>query len=70
MAIARDAVEMTGEYQEAMVEIQKILDQEFPADQIVMGTCHRFWARKKELLARKGIRWKSPAEMNPDVRFD
>jgi hypothetical protein len=37
----------------------------------VMGTCHRVWNRKKEILKEEfGIDWYSPREMNPRVIFD
>lgn len=36
-----------------------------------MGYCHIFWETKKRILLKKyGIRWKSPADMNPDTFFD
>lgn len=36
-----------------------------------MGFCHIFWDRKQELLKTKyGIKWRTPAEMNPDILFD
>jgi len=36
-----------------------------------MGYCHVFWPAKKKVLREKyGIDWKSPAELNPDARFD
>lgn len=67
----RDPVEQTQEYKEAMKNIDPILDKEFPEDAPpMMGTCHRYWARKKELLQKFGIEWKTPAEMNPLIRFD
>ena len=67
----KDPVEKTIEYENAMKKIDPILDKEFPEDAPpVMGTCHRYWARKKELLAKHGIEWKTPAEMNPMTRFD
>ena len=68
--IRRDEVEKAEEYQQAMKEIQPVLDREFPDEGIILGTCHRYWARKKALLAGRGIEWKSPAEMNPEVHFD
>lgn len=35
------------------------------------GKAHRLWAwMKSELQSRHGIEWKSPREMNPDVRID
>ena len=66
----RDPVENTKEYEEAMKKIDPILEKEFPENQFGMGTCHRYWARKKELLKAAGIEWKSLSEMNPDIRFD
>jgi hypothetical protein len=36
-----------------------------------MGTCHRIWNRKKQILKEEfGIDWYSPREMNPSARFD
>lgn len=35
------------------------------------GFCHKFWNTKKCILKKEyGIEWKTPAEMNPMVRFD
>ena len=65
----KDSIENTEKYQEAMLEINPILEKEFK-NQCGMGICHRYWYRKKELLKEYGIDWKSPAEINPDVRFD
>jgi len=36
-----------------------------------MGACHGIWGEQKRILKEKhNIDWKSPAEMNPLVRFD
>lgn len=36
-----------------------------------MGFCHVFWETKQAiLLAKHGIKWRSPAQMNPNTRFD
>ena len=36
-----------------------------------LGSCHRIWAMKKQILKEKyGITWYTPAELNPDVIFD
>ena len=70
MTIKRDPIEETNEYVKAMEKIDPILDREFPKDKWYMGTCHRYWHRKKELLKEEGINWRSPSEMNPDTRFD
>ncbi|MBC8554768.1 MAG: hypothetical protein H8D23_34585 [Candidatus Brocadiales bacterium] len=35
------------------------------------GSCHILWGRQQKILKEKyGIKWRSPAEMNPDVLFD
>ena len=65
----KDNIENTEKYREAMLEINPILEKEFEKE-YGMGICHRYWKRKKVLLKGYGIDWKSPAEMNPDVRFD
>ena len=35
------------------------------------GACHILWGRQQKILSEKyGIKWRSPADMNPDVMFD
>ena len=36
-----------------------------------MGYCHKYWHYKKKYLKELfNIDWKSPAELNPDTKFD
>lgn len=82
ISFAFDSVEHSPEYKaiEKQVEreIQEILDEQdrefmdkHGCEPIRgMGFCHRYWAIKREVLARHGIKWRSPAEMNPHVMFD
>jgi hypothetical protein len=36
-----------------------------------MGYCHVLWGRQQAILRKKyGIKWRTPAEMNPDIIFD
>ena len=35
-----------------------------------LGSCHSFWAYKKKSLAKRGILWRSPSELNPDAIYD
>jgi hypothetical protein len=70
LRLFRDMVETTAAYQEAMQEIQPILEAEFRGRQPKAGLCYKIWERQKELLAERGISWQTPAEINPDVRFD
>ena len=38
---------------------------------IQLGSCHTLWALQKHILKEKyGITWYTPAELNPDVKFD
>ena len=35
------------------------------------GSCHILWERQQDILREKyGIKWRTPADMNPDVMFD
>jgi hypothetical protein len=70
LRLFRDMVETTAAYQEAMQEIQPILEAEFRGRQPKAGLCYKIWERQKELLAERGIAWQTPAEINQDVRFD
>lgn len=68
----RDPIEQTQEYKEALKIIQAELDkfEKQLSAQEMMGNCHRYWSRKKELLRSVGIDWHSPAECNPYIKFD
>ena len=36
-----------------------------------LGCCHRLWSLQKTILKEKyGITWYTPAELNPDTKFD
>ena len=36
-----------------------------------LGSCHTLWSLQKQILKEKyGITWYTPAELNPDVKFD
>ena len=36
-----------------------------------LGSCHTLWALQKRILKEKyGITWYTPAELNPDIKFD
>jgi len=35
------------------------------------GYCHAFWSAKKRILLEKyHLKWKSPVDLNPGVKFD
>ena len=36
-----------------------------------LGSCHRLWDMQKTILKEKyGITWYSPAELNPEIKYD
>ena len=38
---------------------------------IQLGSCHRLWALQKRILKEKyGITWYTPAELNPEIKYD
>lgn len=67
-----DAKEFLPEYQAAFKSVHDQVQKEMKArgewDQF--GSCHGYWFRKKELLKKQGIEWKSPAELHPNTNYD
>lgn len=69
----KDPIEDSKEFRKALKKIQpqlEILSQQLNEDGYGLGSCHRYWARKKELLKAQGIDWKTPAECNSSIIFD
>ncbi len=60
-----DPVEMTDEYLAVIDEVERLVDENKRFD-----FCHEKWALKTKYLKKKGITWRSPAILNPGVRFD
>lgn len=61
-----DPVEDTPEYHAAMESIGLQLGALFPEKKDTADVSKEKWIRKKELLAKQGIYWRTPEEMNPD----
>lgn len=69
--LKHDPIEDTAVYQEVIKDVEKELDELLKDKPRSMGFCHIYWYEKKRILKEKyGIEWKSPALMNPHVRFD
>ena len=68
--IKHDPVEDTPEYQAVKDEVEaKILALIGPSRG--MGYCHLYWATKRKILREDyGIEWRSPAVLNPRIKFD
>ena len=66
-----DPVEYTFRWEDIYYEMERRLDERFANAPRHMGFCFRYWNAKRELLKEEyGIDWKSPARMNPRVKFD
>ncbi len=65
-----DPIQNTPEWEEIIYEVEKELDEKFRDVDRYMGFCHEYWSAKRAALAKRGIEWSSPQQMNPRVRFD
>ena len=65
-----DPVERTAEYEAIIADVESELAEELKDEPRGMVYCFGYWSAKSAALARRGIRWKSPALMNPGVMFD
>lgn len=67
-SLRHDPVEMTEEYLAVIDEVEARIEQN--RELRGFGSCHHVWSLKTEYLAERGIAWRSPALLNPRVRFD
>lgn len=68
--IKEDPVEYTDEYLRVELELERLIRSEI-GEEKYLGFCHKYWSTKKNILKNKfEIAWKSPAELNPTIRFD
>ncbi|KNY30092.1 hypothetical protein [Pseudobacteroides cellulosolvens] len=59
----KDIIEKAGLEAEKVLSDQGIIK--------TMGYCHRYWRLKKQILKRVyNVDWKTPAELNPNRKFD
>lgn len=69
--LKHDPIEDTPEFKAVIKKVEKELDELLKDVPKSMGFCHMYWYEKRRILKEKyGIDWKSPALMNPRVRFD
>ena len=68
--LKHDPIEDTPEFQAILPEVEAKIAARIGTNR-GMGFCHLYWATKRDILKKDyGIDWKSPALMNPTVRFD
>ena len=65
-----DPVERTPEWEANYVEAEQECDRRLGDTPRGMGFCFEYWSTLRDVLAERGIRWRSPHEMNPRVMFD
>ena len=66
-----DPVEWTERWEEVIDEAEDLCAERLEKYPRGMGFCFALWHAKAEVLRERfGIEWRSPAVMNPHVRFD
>ena len=65
-----DPVERTPRWEEIIYEVEKECDRRLKGEPRGMGFCFGYWSTKKAVLAKYGIDWSTPGQMNPRVLFD
>jgi hypothetical protein len=67
-----DAKEYDPKYKKVLKEVEAEVEQQMKANGTFgqFGSVHSFWHLKKDRLKARGIEWRSPSELNPNVNYD
>ena len=65
-----DEIERTPLWEEINQEIEAETDALLGDEPRGMGFCFGYWSAKRGVLAKRGIEWSDPQQMNPRVMFD
>lgn len=65
-----DPVERTSQWEEIYYDVEQECDLRLGDIPHGMGFCFSYWSTLRQVLAERGISWRSPHEMNPGVMFD
>ena len=65
-----DPIQRTPTWEENYYEVEKECDQRLGDTPRGMGFCFGYWSTLRQVLAERGIMWRSPSELNPKVMFD
>ena len=68
--LRNDPVEWTAQWEKVVDEADREAYKHLEDMPRGMGWCHGFWHERREALERLGVKWRSPASMNPRVMFD
>ena len=66
------SVEFDPAHTDLMTEVENLVEDKMNAEGSHgdFGSCHRSWELKKDLLQQRGIKWRSPSELNPNICYD
>ena len=62
--------ERTPLWEEINQEVEAEADALLGDEPRGMGFCFGYWSAKRGVLAKRGIEWHDPHQMNPRVMFD
>lgn len=65
-----DSIERTPLWEEINQEVETETDALLGDEPRGMGFCFGYWSAKRGVLAKRGIDWCDPQQMNPRVKFD
>ena len=65
-----DPIERTPQWEESYYGVEEECDRRLGDIPRGMGFCFAYWSTRKDILAERGIEWKTPQRMNPGVMFD
>lgn len=65
-----DEIERTPLWEEINYEVEAEIDKLVGNEPRCMGFCFSYWSAKRWVLAKRGIEWRDPHQMNPRVMFD
>lgn len=68
--LKKDPVEWTKKWEEVVDEAERIACSHLTDIPRGMGFCFSYWAERKTALAKLGVEWRTPHQMNPRVIFD
>ena len=69
--LKRDPVEWSSAYERIIDEVERKIGIRLADHPRGMGFCFAYWSAKAEILRGEyGLEWRSPAVLNPGVRFD
>ncbi len=72
MSSRRDAVDLDPARTGLVAEVEGLVEARMKEEGSLgqFGSCHRFWQLKETMLKERGVRWRPPSDLNPNICFD